>query len=318
VTAIDTTVALTAGQLAALRGAGVSAVSRYIAPQVWKVCTPAEYARYGPAGMQITLNWESGAQDLKTLGAQSTRTAAFEAVRQAKACGYPAGAAIYVSADWNVTAGEWPVVAANLRIIRPIYAAAGYRLGMYAPWDALSWAKRDGLVDFYWQAGMSTSWSAGRNANPWPGAHLRQRHSTTLAGVACDTSDILIPAFGQAGAAPSPGGTMATSDNTNAAIDAWRHGSATGADGVTVEPVKWEIRHEAFEAATSATLSMLGQKLDALTAAVAALSVPGVTDAQIDALAKKLAGALPVPPAAPSAAEIAKAVNDDAAARLTS
>jgi len=198
-TAIDTTVGLTAAQLAALRAAGVTAVSRYIAPQVWKRITPTEAAWYAPAGVQLVLNWESGAQDLVNLSQADTETYARQAVVQAQACGYPAGCVIYVSADWNVAAGQWGTVARNLRAIRSIYRAAGYGLGLYGPWDALAWAKRDGLVDAYWQAGMSTSWSGGRNASAWPGAHLRQRRATFVAGVDCDVNDILIASFGQAG-----------------------------------------------------------------------------------------------------------------------
>jgi hypothetical protein len=200
VTAIDTTVALSSAQMGGLRAAGVTAVSRYIAPQSWKRITPAEYARYGPAGMQIVLNWESGATDLRGLSVAQTKAYAADAVEQARACGYPHGCWIYNSADWDVHASEWPTVSANLRAIRPIYSAGGYGLGLYAPWDALSWAQRDRLVDGFWQAGMSTSWSGGRNRNAWLGAHLRQRHSGTVAGVDCDTNDILIGAFGQAGA----------------------------------------------------------------------------------------------------------------------
>jgi hypothetical protein len=197
-TAIDTTVSLTATQIAGLRAAGVTAVSRYIAPQAWKRITPAEAARYGPAGMELVLNWEDAATNLAS-GTYGTAAAARSAVQQAQACGYPAGGIIYNSADWDVQAGQWATVAANLRTIRPIYRAAGYGLGLYAPWDALGWAQRDGLVDAYWQAGMSTSWSGGRNRNAWPGAHMRQRRETTIAGVACDLNDILNSAFGQMG-----------------------------------------------------------------------------------------------------------------------
>jgi hypothetical protein len=201
VTAIDTTVNLSSAQLAGLRAAGVTAVSRYIAHSttIGKIIPVSEAARYGPAGMQLVLNWEQRADDLRTLSTAQTAAYAHEAVAMAQVRAYPAGCAIYVSADWDVMASEWPTVAANLRVIRSIYSPARYGLGLYAPWDALTWAKRDGLVDFYWQAGMSTSWSGRRNANAWPGAHLRQRRNAVIAGVECDTNDILIPAFGQAG-----------------------------------------------------------------------------------------------------------------------
>jgi hypothetical protein len=203
VTAIDTTINLSAEQLSGLRAAGVTAVSRYIAhsTSIGKIIPLSEVPRYAAAGMQLVLNWEQNADDLRTLDVGKTGQYAREAVAMAQARSYPAGCAIYVSADWDVTASQWPTVAGNLRVIRPIYSAAGYRLGLYGPYDALGWAKRDGLVDFYWQAGMSTAWSGRRNASVWPGAHLRQRRNTSIAGVACDTNDILITQFGQWSAA---------------------------------------------------------------------------------------------------------------------
>jgi hypothetical protein len=214
-TVIDTTVGLSTAQIAGLRAAGVTAVSRYIAPQAWKRITPDEYRRILAGGLQVSLNWESGARDLYTVGTSTTADYARQAVAQVQACGYPAGCVILNSADWDVQAAEWPTVAARLRTIRPIYRAAGYGLGLYAPWDALGWAQRDGLVDVYWQAGMSTAWSGRRNANAWPGAHLRQRRNAVIAGVDCDTNDILIAQFGQAG----PGGSAITPSSTGADME---------------------------------------------------------------------------------------------------
>lgn len=271
-TAIDTTVNLSSAQLAGLRAAGVTAVSRYIAHSttIGKIIPVSEVARYGPAGMQLVLNWEQRADDLRTLSTAQTAAYAHEAVAMAQARAYPAGCAIYVSADWDVTASEWPTVSANLRVIRSIYSPAHYGLGLYAPWDALTWAKRDGLVDFYWQAGMSTSWSGRRNANAWPGAHLRQRRNAVIAGVECDTNDILIAQFGQAGTAGpiSTGGitvaTAATEDIFNRVTTNRRFADTVGA-------------LNAFMPNTDGALAGLNAKLDALTAAVHALAAGGTS-----------------------------------------
>lgn len=211
-TAVDTTVSLSTAQVAGLRAAGVVAVVRYLAPQSWKRLTPAEAGRYRTAGMPLAANWESDARDLLVLDVATTAAHAHEAVRQAQADGFPPGCWIYNSgADYDVQAGDWARIAANLRIIRPIYRAGGFGLGMYSSWDALTWAHRDGLVDGYWQS-MSPGYSAGRNARTLPFAHLRQHLPTTIAGVSCDPNDVLIPAFGQAGAGISstsaPGGDM--------------------------------------------------------------------------------------------------------------
>jgi hypothetical protein len=289
-TAVDTTVSLTLAQIAALRASGVTAVSRYIAPQSWKRITPLEYGRIIAGGLQVSLNWESGAQDLKTLTVASTQMYAAQAVTQARACGYPAGCVILNSADWDVSAGDWPTVAANLRAIRPIYRAAGYGLGLYAPWDALSWALRDGLVDVYWQAGMSTGWSGGRNRDAWPGAHLRQRRSTTIAGVACDTNDILIPTFGQAGAGNTPNvSTGADMDQAEKLI------RRTDFDGRVVGDVLADLENvRAFLYAVPGAAGLVnpppaGSVADLLAKLAANPPAPTV---DVDALAVKVAAAL--------------------------
>lgn len=321
-TAIDTTVGLSAAQVAGLRAAGITAVSRYIAPQAWKRITPPEYTRVIAGGLQISLNWESGAEDLKTLGATQTRTFALEAVRQAQACGYPRGCVIVNSADWDVSANDWSAVAASLRVIRPIYSAAGYGLGLYGPWDALAWAKRDGLVDVYWQAGMSTAWSGHRNANPWPGAHLRQRRNAVIAGVDCDTNDILIPAFGQAGTGNTPtsaGGATVTTESVpgtsggahtaDRSVDEYRHDMwwSIVDDGKG----NWQAEGLRNSRAAAAGVTQANIKLDSLLAAVAKLAAPaGVTQ---DALNAAVRTALLDPAVL---AGVAKAVNDDAATRL--
>jgi hypothetical protein len=79
----------------------------------------------------------------------------------------------------------------------------GYTPGVYGPYDVLTWCRDAGWFGMFWQAGMSTAWSGGRNAQLWPGAHLRQRYSTTVGGVGCDVNDILQDNYG---------GAMATGD----------------------------------------------------------------------------------------------------------
>lgn len=290
-TAVDTTVSLSTAQLAALRAAGVTAVSRYIAPQSWKRITPAEYGRILAGGLQITLNWESGAQDLRAPGSSTTSSSARDAVAQARACGYPTGAAIYVSADWDVQAGDWSTVAGNLRIIRAQYAAAGYKLGLYAPWDALGWAQRDRLVDYFWQAGMSTSWSGGRNRNAWPGAHLRQRRQTTIAGVNCDLNDILISPFGAAGAGStsSTGGTVstaATEDIFNRVTTGRRFADTVGALNAHMPGT------DAALAGLTEQVAKLQATQDEVLTAVNAGGTPTAPPVDVHALAAEIAAAL--------------------------
>jgi hypothetical protein len=199
--------------LDAMRVAGVSGVSRYLSlPQAdtaWKRITLTEYVNLRGAGFDVLLNWEYAADDWLG-GATAGQLHAAYAVQQARALGYPAGCAIPGSADFNMTHDQWngpgwQYARAYSQGIR----AGGYRAGVYGPWDVLEWCATTGWFDMYWQAGMSTSWSGGRNAALWPGAHLRQRYETTIGGVQCDVNDIIQANYGQyAVDAATTGGDM--------------------------------------------------------------------------------------------------------------
>lgn len=82
------------------------------------------------------------------------------------------------------------------------------------------------------------------------------------------------------------------SAHTDAIIEAWRTGIDKAADGSPVEPVKWRVRDEAWQAHIGTTLDALkvgGVDLDALAAKVAALVPAPPTAAQIaDELAARL------------------------------
>jgi hypothetical protein len=183
---------------ASLRAAGVSGVARYLSylPNS-KVITPVEYAAHRAAGIDVVLVWERDAQDFMTPGFDA-RHAAIEALRQAHALGYPSDAAIYYALDWDVTATQWPTIRDKLRT-GPCAVHGVDRTGVYGPSDTLEWARRAGVASWLWQAGMSTAWSGGRNRDPWPGAHLRQRRPATIGGVQCDINDHQ-PNYGQGGA----------------------------------------------------------------------------------------------------------------------
>lgn len=181
---------------ATLRASNVEGVCRYLSPLIqktaWKRITLAEYRELTASGIAVTLNWEYDARDW--LGGASAGAAhATQAVAQARSLGYPAGSVIVGSCDFDITRTQYVQSARN-------YAAAfashiregGYRPGVYGPWDVLTWVRDDGLMDAFWQAGMSTAWSQGRNKSAWPGAHIRQRRHMTVGGVDTDVNDILI------------------------------------------------------------------------------------------------------------------------------
>jgi hypothetical protein len=194
---------------AALTAAGVSGVTRYLSwLNRWggtthstgvnpKVIRKAEFDRLIAARIAVTLNWEFDAEDWlggETAGQQH----AAEAVKQARALGYPAGHAIIGSCDFDMTSAQW---VSHGRAYALAFAlgvrSAGYLPGAYGPYNVLTWARTLGGFAVFWQAGMSHGWSGGRNANRWPYAHLRQLRHQAIGGIDCDVNEILIPAYGQ-------------------------------------------------------------------------------------------------------------------------
>jgi hypothetical protein len=183
----------------ALTAAGVTGVARYLS---WlpnqKVITGVEYRTLTAGGIGVTLVWEYDAQDWLS-GASAGALHAAEAVRQARTVGHPRGAGIYGGADFDMTRQQWLTYGNAYAVaFRDGVRAGGYRPGVYGPHDVLTWCRDLGYA-LYWQAGMSTAWSAGRNAAVWLGAQLRQVRPVAIAGTACDWNDVLSGDWGQGG-----------------------------------------------------------------------------------------------------------------------
>lgn len=184
---------------AAILAYGATGVCRYLS---WlpnsKVIAATEYQRLLSGGVDVLLNWEYDARDWMT-GASGGFDHATEAVRQARALGYPNGRAIAGSCDFDLTAADWSNAAHAYAVqFATVIRNAGYQAGVYGPWNALQWAQQTGLYTMFWQAGRATSWSGGQNAQRWPAAHLFQRTGVTVGGHDCDANDILKPDYGQA------------------------------------------------------------------------------------------------------------------------
>ena len=185
---------------AALLAAGVTDVCRYLAPLGrgdWKRIKAGEYRDLLAAGLRVTLVWESYATDWLG-GAAAGREHGVEAGRQATDLGYPPGATVFGSCDFDLAAADWPACRDYVAAFAAALHAAGYRPGVYGPWDALQRCADADLVEVFWQAGMSRAWSGGRNARDHPRAHLIQRAPARIGGTPVDRSDIIVPAWGQA------------------------------------------------------------------------------------------------------------------------
>jgi hypothetical protein len=250
----------------ALRAAGVVGVCRYVSRSSWKVIGQAEYNELIRAGFGVVLNFEDEAAGWLG-GASAGRADAEYAVSAARALGYPAGSPIPSSADFDMSATQWNSAArAYATAYRDRLRQLGYRPGVYGPWDVLGWCKSVGY-DWFWQAGMATAWSDGRNAHLWPGAYLWQRYPTTIAGASVDHNDILRRDWD---------GMALTAEEHNALINTntWL-ANYLNKKGEPDYPVVEDI--EAIRAS-----------VDALTRAVAALT------AKVDALTPVVAGDLQV------------------------
>jgi hypothetical protein len=167
-----------------LKALGYEFVCRYLS---WlpngKCIDAAEVRALLAAGVNIALNWEFSADD--QLGGASAGVAhATEAVRQAHALGYPPGATIYFSADFDVSQNQWPVVAAYQRAARGVCNTSGYRFGVYAGYYTCKWSIDAGIAQDLWQA---YAWSGGN----WdPRASLRQiKNGVNILGVDCDIDE---------------------------------------------------------------------------------------------------------------------------------
>lgn len=175
---------------ASLKSAGIVGVCRYVSRSSWKVISGSEYRELLAAGIDVVLNFEDEAEGWMGGGSAGSADATF-AANQAQALGYPHGSSIPSSADFNMSSGQWSSAGrAYAQAYRDGLAARGYVAGVYGPYDVLTWCRDLGGYAMFWQS-MSTSWSGGRNKNPWPGAHLWQRNQQTVAGQQVDHNDIM-------------------------------------------------------------------------------------------------------------------------------
>jgi hypothetical protein len=173
--------------VAAIKAGGYVFVSRYLSwvnpSTAGKVIIQAEAKTLLAAGIDIYLNWEFDAQDC-IRGTDGGTTDATEAVRQARALGYPRGATLFHSADFDVTDDQKPVVAAYFVAARAVEHAAGYRTGCYSGFWTVKYLLDHDAIDDAWQA---FAWSGGR----WESrAALRQvQNDISVDGADCDLDE---------------------------------------------------------------------------------------------------------------------------------
>jgi hypothetical protein len=186
---------------AGLYAAGKRFASRYLSyDRTGKNLTLAEAEQLAAAGIAVVANWEWRAGDAKA-GYDAGRKYAAEAVRQAAACGMPAGRPIYFSVDYD-PAGDYAPVSAYFQGIGSVLPLE--QVGAYGGYDTIEHLLSTSLIRWAWQ---TYAWSGGR----WhPGAHVQQYHNgIVLAGGDLDLNRAMVADFGQW----TPGGQDMASDD---------------------------------------------------------------------------------------------------------
>ncbi|NUR30515.1 MAG: DUF1906 domain-containing protein [Catenulispora sp.] len=203
------------------------------------------------AGLGIVANAEGAADGL--LGGYSAGVSwARSALDHFGALGLPASRPIYLSADFDMTSGQWSTVANGLRGAASVLGLS--RVGVYGGYNAMVWARRDGVARWFWQ---TYAWSGGRWA---AGNHIEQyKIGATIGGADCDLNRAMVPDFGQW----TGDDDMAFMDDKDFAALAFRvEALVSGRDTVIGGPTKGE-RVQTWNK-IAATLATNQQFLDAM------------------------------------------------------
>jgi hypothetical protein len=144
---------------AAIKAAGAQGVFRYLSEPTpstsWKRATKAEILSYRKAGLDVVLNWEWYTGRMLEGASAGTHDGA-EALKQAKAIGYPKGASIYFSHD--TSARNDAAVLAYCRAAKK--ALKGYyEFDIYGSYQTVEMVKNAGLAKYGWQ---TVAWSNGK------------------------------------------------------------------------------------------------------------------------------------------------------------
>jgi LysM repeat protein len=272
--------------------AGYRFMSRYLS---WlpngKVITVAEYQQLLAKGFEVSLNWEYAAKD-QLGGAASGKLHAAEAVKQARALGYPAGKTIYFSADFDATEAQQAQINAYMTAAKAIVHAAGYRIGIYGGFYVVKRAFDAGVTDDGWQ---TYAWSGGQ----WdPRAHIRQDHNgITCGGASCDHNTRVGTTYLAGGhtSAPAPPPKPTPAPPTTATTYTVRSGDSLSSIAARFGIADWHTLY-------NANVKVIGSNPNLIRAGWV-LTIPGRT--------VTVPAAKPAVVAAPAPAPVARAVLAD-------
>lgn len=194
-TATDVSNALTC-----LKNQGKTFIGRYFAViNTWKALTANEARKISSAGLYIISIWEDGPADSPSYFTYNQgKLDGNNAFHYAADLGQSVDTPIYFAVDFDATTDQKQSILDYFKGINDGYLQyiyerrkAGeqvvyYKIGVYGSYDVLTWCKEQGIATYFFQA-YAPRWSNGRNANPWPGYHLRQIASNqTLCSIKVD------------------------------------------------------------------------------------------------------------------------------------
>lgn len=201
---------------AALAGAGISSVGRYLGdPGDGRCLTASEYADLTSHGIDVWLIREAGGQEMlggNAAGVQQAQIAQAAIQR----LGLPADSAVYFTADFAVQPSQYGACDDYLRGAASVLGSVD-RVGVYAGVPYLIHVKGWGGAAYWWKPGAS-SWSAGQSTP----VHLEQLVGSAAGISGTDANIIHESDHGQIG------GTMPTAQEVAEAVWVYALGNQGG------------------------------------------------------------------------------------------
>ena len=186
--AIDCSTVLTSTTAAALKGAGILAVGRYLGykTQGWsKSITPDELSAIHNAGLSVFLIWESNPTTAGYFGYGQGLMDAQLSIEEATYLGAPKSTAIYFTVDFDAQAADMAAIISYFNGVRAGLAGQ-YLVGAYGSCGVLQALQASSYApDKYWQ---TYAWSGGA---VFSGNSIYQyQNDVTLEGIDVDHDTI--------------------------------------------------------------------------------------------------------------------------------
>jgi len=183
--------AFTHPDTSSLKSAGIGFVCRYLSTDPSKNLTATELSALHGAGISVVLNWETTAQ-MALRGYQGGLADGRTARAQAQALGAPASVPIYYSVDFDATLAQISTV---LDYLHGVADAEGSKdlVGVYGGYDTVAATLAAGFR-YAWQ---TFAWSG--NPTKWHGsASIRQTAvDNYIGGVQVDLDEAMTDEYGQ-------------------------------------------------------------------------------------------------------------------------